>query len=101
MGRVMGTTQTPHSNPAYPARGVVEDTETHVAQMARALGFVHSYKWDPALEHQRRVFDAVVARSFVERGVTDPAVVFIAEGMAWDEALEMCELIGVPTALAG
>lgn len=34
-------------------------------------------------------------------GCTDPAVVFIAEGMAWREALEMCELIGVPTALAG
>ena len=97
---------TPHNNPAYPARLSVDDAETYdaktcVAQMVRALAIVHSYKLDPAQEHRRHALEAACAQIFLARGVTDPAIVFISEGMAWREALEMCELIGVPTALAG
>lgn len=54
-----------------------------------------------ALEWEiRRTRLREAAGMLAARGCMDPAVIFIAEGTAWETALEMCALLKVETALA-
>lgn len=59
-----------------------------------------AYYVDELEAQLRRHRLAEAASMLVDRGCADPAVVFIADGTAWETALEMCGLLSAPTALA-